>query len=888
MDNRQGSRLSRHRLNSLASSIAKGPIRLPAVMGSCLLYGTLLSSGAAWAEETSSANSTNIKLAEFNPSFFDHGGTTPTVDVGRFANGTPVEPGVYQLDVYVNQSWIGRMPIRAVAKGGDAKAASTFCLKSTQFTEIGVAVDKLPPENQKLITGDCVEFSAAVPDGKLDADLSDLSANISIPQLYMGRQAHGYVDPSNWDSGVNAGFLIYDTNAYKSRSHGSDSTNYYAGINAGANLGEWRARYNGSFNRDENDNGETGNHYNSISTYVQRDVTPLKSQFTAGQYYTDSAVFDSVPYTGVQLASDDRMLPDSQRGFAPNIRGVADTNARVRVKQGDNVIYETSVAPGPFEISDLYNTGYSGDLTVEVTEADGRVKSFLVPFASINQLVRPGISRYSVVGGKYRDNSLDREPNFAQGTYQYGVSNFLTAYAGGIAAEDYFSGQLGLAFSTSFGALATDITQSNAKNLNDTQYGLKKDMNGQSYRVTYSKLLAPTNTNFTIAAYRFNSEDYLSFTDFARAWGTDESNNYDLYRQRNRYQLGINQPLGERTTLYFSGSKQNYWNKESTDTSFQGGLNTGFNWGSVGLSASRTSDQNGEYQNTYMANVTLPIGIGSGRPMTMTHSVSVVDNKNNTLQTSLSGSAMENNQLSYGIYGSGNKNDGDRQYNSGANVSYSAPEAVYSANVSAGDHYKQAGLGARGSIVVHPGGINFSQNQSETMAVVEAKGAEGALVSNNIGSKVASNGYAVVGGLTPYRQNDVEIDPKGTSKNVELQETSQQIAPRYGAIVMLKYSTSIGAPVLMTVKKDDGQAIPLGADVQDASGKNLSMVGQGGKIFLRGLQPRGELLVKWGDGSGQSCRINYQLPAQEDKSSPFTKTDAVCQTILGKPQVAQR
>ncbi|WP_371233006.1 fimbria/pilus outer membrane usher protein [Pseudomonas sp. QE6] len=876
----------------LASAVAMGSPRLPVAMGCCLLYGALLAFGttSVLADDAPAVkrNSSSLEVVEFNPSFFDHGGSAPSVDVSRFEKGTPVEPGVYRLDVYVNQSWVGRIPVRAVSEGSGRDATSTYCIKSSQFAELGIDVSKLPPEKQKLITGDCVDFNAVVPAGKLDIDLSELSASVSIPQLYLGRQVHGYVDPSEWDSGVTAGFLMYDTNVYKSDSHGSDSTNYYAGINAGVNLGEWRARYNGSYSRNEADNSKTTSNYNSISTYVQRDVTPLKSQFTAGQYYTDSAVFDSVPYTGVQLASDDRMLPDSQRGFAPTIRGVADTNARVRVKQGDNIIYETSVAPGPFEINDLYNTGYSGDLTVEVTEADGRVKSFLVPFASINQLVRPGISRYSVTAGKYRDDNLDREPNFAQGTYQYGVSNYLTAYTGGIVAEDYAAAQGGLALSTSLGALAADVTQSKAKNLNDSQYGLKKDMSGQSYRLTYSKLLEPTNTNFTIAAYRFNSENYLSFQDFAQAWGTERENNYTLYRQRNRYQLGINQPLTDRSSLFFSGSKQNYWNKDSSDTSFQGGVNTGFNWGSMALSASRTSDQDGQYDNTYMLSVTVPIGLGNRHPMSLTSNVNFTDGKNNSIQTSLSGSAGDNNQLSYGIYGSGNKYDDDRTYNSGANLSYSAPEAIYNANFSTGDGYKQVGLGVRGSVVAHPGGINFSQNQGETMAVVEAKGAEGALVSNNIGAKVSSNGYAVVGGLMPYRRNDVELDPKGTSNNVELQVTSQQVAPRYGSVVMLKYPTLTGTPVLMTVKREDGEIIPLGTEVMDSEGNNLSMVGQGGRIFLRGLQDKGELLLKWGEGSGKSCRIAYQLPANTSKDAPFTKVDGICRTILDKSQIAQR
>lgn len=905
MDSKRGTYLLPFKRSSLAAVIA-AQAASPRALGRGLVVSALLtfaSAGALAAGPVGGATPPpasghdSPSFAAFNPSFFNNGGSNSGVDVSRFENGTPVEPGTYRLDVYVNDTWVGRLPITAVANGSGKGATSRYCIKAAQFPELGVDVSKLPAENQKLVIGDCVDFAAVVPDGKVDVDLSELTARVSIPQLYVGRQVRGYVDPSQWDGGVTAGFLNYDTNLYRTNSQGTDSTQKYAGINAGMNLADWRLRYNGTYNQSKTDGSSSQSGYRSLSTYAQRDVTALKSQFTAGQYYTPSDLFDSVPFTGVQLASDERMLPDSQRGFAPDIRGVADTTARVRVMQGTNVIYETTVAPGPFEINDLFNTGYAGDLTVEITEADGRVKSFLVPYASISQLVRPGVSRYSLTGGQYHDNTLSREPNFAQGTYQYGLNNLMTAYTGGIVANSYQAAQGGLAFSTSLGALAADVTQSHATALPTERHQIKSDMSGQSYRLTYSKLLEATATNMTIAAYRFNSADYLSLQDYAQVWGRLDDQ-YDLDRQRNRFQLTLNQPVGERSSFYFSGSKQNYWNRSDTDTSFQAGYSTGFSWGTVSLSASRTSTgstsgrdgrvSDSEYQNTYLVSVNVPIGMDSGNPLSLTSSVNVTDSRNNGVQSTLSGTTGEERQISYAVYGSGNKTDADRQYNGGANLTYNSPHAIYSASASGGDGYKQASIGARGSIVAHPGGINFSQNQGETLAILEAKGAEGASVNSNVGAKVAGNGYAVVGGLTPYRQNDIEIDPKGTSTNVEMQVTSQSVAPRYGSIVMLKYPTVSGTPVLMTVLRDDGQIVPLGAEVLDAKGNSLSMVGQGGRIFLRGLEPRGELLVKWGEGSGQRCQINYQLPQSTSKEAPFLTAEATCRAVLDKPAVAQR
>ncbi len=102
---------------------------------------------------------------------------------------------------------------------------------------------------------------------------------------------------------------------------------------------------------------------------------------------------------GVQLTSDEEMLPDSQRGFAPVIRGIAKSNAEVTVEQNNYVIYRTFVQPGAFEINDLYPTSNSGDLTVTIKESDGSEQKFVQPFSSVALLQREGHLKYSLSAG---------------------------------------------------------------------------------------------------------------------------------------------------------------------------------------------------------------------------------------------------------------------------------------------------------------------------------------------------------------------------------------------------------------------------------------------------------------------------------------------------------
>ncbi|KPU01083.1 hypothetical protein AN697_26625, partial [Enterobacter cloacae subsp. cloacae] len=130
--------------------------------------------------------------------------------------------------------------------------------------------------------------------------------------------------------------------------------------------------------------------------------------------------FDSISLRGARLYNDDRMLPNGISTYAPVIRGVANSNAKVTIAQSGNTIYETSVPPGPFEITDLSTTGYGSDLIVTVEETDGSKRSFSVAYSSVAQMLRPGYSRWDVGVGELRDDSLRDKPKVGYATGYYG------------------------------------------------------------------------------------------------------------------------------------------------------------------------------------------------------------------------------------------------------------------------------------------------------------------------------------------------------------------------------------------------------------------------------------------------------------------------------------
>ncbi|NWE21769.1 fimbria/pilus outer membrane usher protein [Pseudomonas sp. P7548] len=806
---------------------------------------------SAWAEDV-----------QFNDAFLPE--DSRSLDLTAYQKSNPVLPGDYRADVAVNGNLVSRQDIRINADADGSHPV--VCFNSGLLQLIGVDMHKLSAHASAALESGatCLDLGQLIEGATATFSPDNQQLDISIPQVALRRDARGYVSPELWDRGVTAGTLSYTFNANHNKTDFGTYDSAYLGLNAGLNLGDWRLRHNGSLNWQK----DAGQDYQTLNTYAQRDVTSLQSQLTVGEANTSGEIFDTLAYRGVQLGTDDRMLPESQRGYAPVIRGIARTGARVAVRQAGNLLYETTVAPGAFVIDDLYATGYGGDLDVTVYEADGSEQRFVVPYAATAQLLRPGTSRFSVTAGETRSNYLDRQARLVQGTYQLGLSNIFTGYGGVQGSDDYRALLGGLAFGTPIGAMAVDVTQAQT----DLKSGQAK---GQSVRMSYSKNILSTGSNFAVAATRFSTQDYLDFTNAmqlldAERTGLDTS----LFgRPRSRVSLTANQSLGPWGQVAFSGFTQNYWNQPGRDVQYQFSYSKQVRQVSYGISANRSRVGLGEMDTSLLFTVSMPLEFGKSTRQPQLSARVMRDTQGTySEQATLSGTAGEDRQYQYSLTGG---HEGASGANStSVNGQYIGPKAVVGGTVSRGQGYDSLSLNASGSVVAHPEGVTFTPYRGETMAVISAPGAQGAKVVGFPGLKLDGRGNAVVPYLRPYELNEVAIDPIGSSLDVELTETSQQVAPRAGAVVALKYGTSTGEALLLNVTLTDGSALPFGASVTDDRGVSVGVVGQGGQLYARVKDDARRLLISWGTKAGQQCAL--PLPAGKSDGQQLRQLDVVC------------
>jgi len=800
------------------------------------------------------------------------------VDVSLFAEDNPVPPGRYRVDVYVNQDWKGKHTMQFQAVNPDDRIAQP-CFDASLLETLGFdlrhVVDGM---RARLSTGQsvCAPLHQWIASAQSHFDVGLQRLNLTAPQIVLKRVRRDYVDPSYWDAGINAATLGYDYNVWHSQQSaqvGSRQTSHYLGLRAGVNLGSWRLRYRATVAHQRG----SGTQYRSNALYAERALPSLRSALLVGESSTRSQVFDYLPFLGLRLESEMRMDPASRHGFAPVVSGIAQSNAKVSVRQHGVQIFETTVPPGPFVIDDLYPNGNGGDLLVTITEADGSEHRFTVAYASLPELLRPGVTRYSVAAGRYRSHGLVHEPLFGMVSVSHGLNNTVTGYGGALLAQGYASVSAGVGLNLPIGALTFDAAYARTRGVAQGVQNAREGIQGLGLRLAYTKRLMQTDIN--IAMLRYASRGYL---DAAQAFhwrdaiqrGTASA---ALQQRRNQVSLSIYQPLSDTWgALSLSGSVQDYWQRHGRDVQYS--LGYGVRVGSANVSVNAMRSRNtftGRWDTQWLLSLSLPLGSSASRPMYLNTSLTQRPGSQ-TVQSSVSGTSGDQNSYGFNLYAVAQRSRGQAlQTSGGASVNTTMPYARVSASVAMNPGTsRQLGMNIAGGAVLFRDGLVLTPELGETVGIVQAKNAAGVRLSSAAGTRLDARGHAVVSWLQPYRENDVSLDPKGISMDVELATTSQKVVPTDGAVVLLQYATHRGYAILVTGKRRDGSLLPFAAGVFDEAGQHVGYVAQGGRALVRVHAAHGVLTVRWGAQAGEQCQLHYAVDAREGMHTPDATASA--------------
>lgn len=823
-----------------------------------LAFFVLISCQDAWADDY------------FDSGLLSLGTSTSDVDLSAFAHAGGVAEGTYLVTIFVNQR---EAFSRDLAFSKNAQSQVVPALTPVLLEELGVNVSQLPALKNLPKEKPVADLATLIPQSTVKFDLSHLRLDVSIPQIAMQPGKDSQLNADQWDDGIAAMLFNYNLSAGRieqSVNNGSrTNNNVFANVQTGANAGAWRLRSTMTYSHSDSDSSNRRDSTRFSNTYLSRDIRAWRSRLTMGESNTGSEVLDGIPFRGMQLSSSEQMMPARLRGFAPQINGVANSNARVTVRQNGFVVYETYVAPGPFEIKDLYPAGLSGDLNVAVTEADGSVHSFVVPYSSLPVMLRPGALKYEVTTGRYAGSTTQgsRQSDFVLATLIYGLPKNLTLYGGALASQNYSTLSMGSGVSLGdFGALSADGTFSSTRVEN------KDRQTGASWRLRYSKSLLTTGTSVDLTALRYSTRNYYNFSEY-NSMGyaqREDVSPWTLSRRRSSFQTQLTQQFDGLGSVSLRANRDDYWGSTKTLTSLSAGYNGSYKGVSYGLYY--TVDRmkgNGDWpENRQISfNLSVPFSIFSSAPaLQNTYASTQVthDNHGRTQnQAGLTGSDSEG-AFSYSVMqGWGNQG---QLSNSNLNLGYQGSIGSVAAGYGYSNDMRSMNLNLSGGAIAHAEGITLSRPLGSSVALVSAPGAEGVSLTNG-GGKTDSRGFAVVPYLTDYSRNSVGLDPSTLPDNVDLPQNQQTVYPTNGAVVKASFATRIGYQVLMTLTHASGSAVPFGATASllenTVSDEITGIVGDNGQVYLTGLPEKGQLSVEWGKGNDKQCRVSYNLKGQK-------------------------
>lgn len=792
---------------------------------------------------------------EFNTDILDVNDRA-NIDLSQFSKSGYLMPGEYSFAIYVNKQTLPEQPIFYYASPTD-ESESLVCLTPKIVEQFGLKADAL----SKLLwwhDGQCLSLDS-LPGTEAKADLAGSTLYINMPQAYLEYTAENWDPPARWEEGIPGAMFDYNVNAQVSQqTRSGEQTSYNTSGNGivGFNLGAWRARADWQMRFDKQQGQGSTHSLDWSRYYVYRAIKSLGAKLTLGEDYLASDIFDSFRFTGLSLITDVNMLPPNLRGYAPEITGVAKSNATVIISQQGRVLYQTQVAAGPFRIQDL-NDAMSGELNVEVKEQDGSTQTFSVNTASIPYLTRPGQLRYKLATGRPTDwkHHVNGE-TFASGEFSWGVNSGWSLFGGAIGAENYASIALGIGRDLmAFGALSFDVTYARA-HLNRLADIGDETLQGNSYRLSYSKNFDEYNSQVTFAGYRFSEKEFMSMSDYLSA----QMSGVRQYSNKEMYTVSYNQQFTDiGLSAYLNYYHQTYWDQPDNDR-YSLSVAKYFDMGKLrNISVNLTAYRN-RYQNTNDDGIYASLSVPWGNSGTINMNSSW-DKNDNTQRIGYYDRLDErsNYQLNTGISRSGALVSGF--YTHQGDLALVSANATYQQ-----DRYRSAGMSFQGGLTAtqHGAVLHRNSQMGGTRIFVDTDGVSG-IPLRGYGAIVDSNRYgqAVITDVNSYYRNLVKVDLNDLPDGAQVAQSVKQGTLTEGAIGYRQFEVVAGASAMASLQLADNSAPPFGASVFNARGQQIGMVGDHGSTYLTGLNPSDILQVRWDEKTQCEVVLPATLPTAD-------------------------
>lgn len=579
------------------------------------------------------------------------------------------------------------------------------------------------------------------------------------------------------------------------------------------------------------------------TTWSYADTEDLVT-YRAGDLITGGLAWSRpVRIGGVQIRRDFGLRPDLVTFPLPAASGSAVVPSVMDIYIDGLLVQSQSIAPGPYEVSNIPVMTGEGTARIVLRDAAGRETQTDLPFYNAPNLLRSGMFDFSVDAGFARRDygnasaSYDDTPVVSL-SWRGGVKDWLTIETHVEAATRLLNGGAGaLARLGQAGVLSFAGSASMTEDVSGLQGYLAYDFQARSINVHASSI----RTSGT-------------FTDL----GTITANTLDLSANappRAIDTLSIGVPVDE-LQVSLGYAHQSAASGERSGVASLSLSHPVTQSGSIYVSALSDLEDRSKYG--VFLGLSLQLGDTEADSMPVWGAASVSTSQEGTNATIEAGKPVEPDTDSFGWRVV--DREGLFPLRS-ASVAWRSSSALTSGEVRDTDERTDLQLQASGALAVMGGGVFMTNRIDDAFAVVDA-GVPGVRVlqENRPIGLTDDDGQILVPRLQSQGVNHLAIDPRDLPLDAEAPETATIATPRTRGGVHVSFGVVKDVKAALVILKDaSGTDLPAGTQGHLEGATEPVIVGYDGQTYVRGLDEMNTLVL---DLPGAPCRVTFPYVPQ--------------------------
>jgi outer membrane usher protein len=549
----------------------------------------------------------------------------------------------------------------------------------------------------------------------------------------------------------------------------------------------------------------TGNSVTRFDTYFLRDFPDSLIRLVVGDTVTDAPDWSrQTRFGGIRIGTEFSLQPNLVTFPTPAFTGQAALPSSVELFVNNARRFQTDVEQGAFSINQVPLVTGAGDVTLVTRDALGVERRVRSSYYVSSNLLRAGLSAWSLEGGAERRNygvrSFDYRNPFVAGSFRRGISDRLTLGARGEASGDaqMIGGEANFIV-PAIGEFGVAGAASHGRN------GA-----GGLYQLVFRRLTPVWNV----------AVSYQRATRTFDQLGIDD----DRDRIRKQFQASAGVSFGRFGNLAMSYADLEYADHDRTrlaSANYSVGLS---NRAYASMFALRSDSTDGGTDTTIGVSVTVPLGRQTSA-YAQADSHNVLAELRRTPPT----------QGGWGYRLSESHGDTDRQQ---AELDWRGDPGEFSLEAARYEGDTEARLLASGGLLFAGGQIMATRRLEDGVGIVDVPGQANVRVyqENREVTRTDGQGRAIVPDLRAYEPNRIAIEPADLPLDAAMPQDMLIVVPRYRGAAEARFAVAQHHPATVVLALPDGTPMAAGTSVRTGEGPAL-FVGYGGEVFIEDLRP---------------------------------------------------